>query len=198
MDALKFAGRMTPNPAELVIQSPGLKIYHGHAETWPGAETIDLVFTNPYGPLPRSLAGKPMIVHQWTRRLEELAAWCHTTPEKLRPLGTWNRGREGFYTLNLEPFPVNIERFNPEPGGWYPPWLVDEIFGQFWAHRWYDPEKEEERRKADHKFTVWDGFMGRGTLARVMGARSHELRFVGVEELGRHIDVALEYLAPLW
>ncbi len=193
-----LAGTPTPSPAQLVIESPGVRIYHGRAEDWPGEEKVDLVFTNPYGPLPASLARHPMIVHQWTHRLEELALWCHTSTANLRPLGTWNRGREGFYTINLEPFPVKIERFRPEPGGWYDPWMVEEILGAFWMHRWYDHEKEEERRKAGHVFTIWDGFMGRGTLARVMRARSNDLRFVGVEELGRHIDLATEYLAPLW
>lgn len=181
-----------------MIESPSIRIYHGRAEEWQGNEQIDLVMTNPYGPMPRRLLGVPMILHQWVHRSAELAKWVGVDEGDLQLLGKWNRDREAFWTVNLSPFPVKIERFRPEPGGWYDPWMVDEIFGQFWGHRWFDPEKEAERRKADHKFTVWDGFMGRGTLARVMRSRSHELRFVGVEELGRHIDLAVEYLAPLW
>ena len=76
------------------------------------------------------------------RALKRLVA--HGVDEgDLQLLGKWNRGREAFWTVNLSPFKVDIERFKPEAGGWYDPWMVDEIFGQFWGNRWWDPEKEE-------------------------------------------------------
>lgn len=192
-----FSERPTPKPAQLVIESPHLKIYHGRAEDWQGDEQVDLVFTNPYGPLPRQLAGVPMILHQWVHRSDELAKWVGVDEGDLQLLGKWNRDREAFWCLNMAPFPVKIAQFSPEPGGWYPPWMVDEILGQYWARRqgWTD---EAYKARNGRPFTIWDGFMGRGTLARILRARDFRTVFVGVEELGAHIDLAAEYLAPLW
>lgn len=197
-----MTNRPTPKPAQLVadarVAGAQLRIYHGRAEDWEGGEKIDLVFTNPYGPLPRSLAGKPMIVHQWCHRTEELARWCHVAESDLGLLSKWNGGREAFYAVNLEHFPVDVERFKPEPGGWYPPDLVAIMLGQFWMYRWYDPAKEEERRSAG--FIIWDGFMGRGTIAREVIMRGGLVDYVGVEELSQHIDLSLAYLGlrPEW
>lgn len=155
-------------------------IYHGEAVDWPGAEPIDLVLTNPYGPLPRSLEGKPMLLHQWAHRRSELASWACVPESALQLVGSWNDDRECFWALNMPPLGGKtlgaMRGFRPEPGGWYPlelPVLLLEMFG----------------RAGD---VVWDGFMGRGTVG--LAAYLRGMRYVGVEQLESHITLARDYL----
>ncbi len=161
--------------ARLVVDMPGCKIYHGLAEDWPGAEPVDLVFTNPYGPLPTSLWHHPMIIHQWRHRKQEAEAWCGNVLDDV--IGQWNKGREVFWCANIAvPVRLDLSAFVPEKAGWYPEDLVRKIFDAYIL-----PGQ-----------TVWDGFCGRGTIARV--ASEHGVNFVGVEQLSEHIAIARTYL----
>lgn len=198
METVTQPHRLTPNPPELVVDARAagarIRIYHGRAEHWAGAEKVDLVFTNPYGDLPESLRETPMIIHQWVHRRDELARWVGVDESRLRLLGKWNGGREAFWAVNLEPFPLDIEKYRPEPGGWYPPDMVAVILSAFWMHKFVTTEELEERRADGRSFTIWDGFMGRGTLAREVIQRWGLFDYVGMEELSKHVDLALDYL----
>lgn len=164
-------------PAREVVSQPRLTIYQGKAEDWPTCCSVDLVVTNPYGPLPRSVWATPMIVHQWRHRFDELREW--TGYPVLEEIASWNDGREAFWVANMTPVPVDLSAFKPEPGGWYPEALVRRLLGRY-GH--------PERRP----FTVWDGFMGRGTVGKV--ALEMGMNYIGVEELPAHIELALTYL----
>lgn len=160
---------------KLVVDNPDLRIYEGNAEDWPNNEPIDLVFTNPYGYLPASLQEHPMVIHQWFHRKHEAEEWCGNILEY--EISRWNSDREVFWAANIrQTVPINLSRYKPEPGGWYPEELVESIL------EWY----------ASPGQTVWDGFMGRGTIAKV--CRAMNIRYVGVEQLPQHIALAKSYL----
>lgn len=172
---MKFLDTKRP-PARLVVAASGVRIYEGKAEDWRGDEPIDLVFTNPYGPLPWSLVTVPVIVHQWRHRFDELVAW--TRRPDLECFATWNDDREAFYASGLRMPLLDLSTYRPEPGGWYPLDMAHRILASVPVSRW--------------PMTVWDGFMGRGTVGKV--ARALGMRYIGVEELPGHIDLACEYL----
>ncbi len=161
-----------------VYESDDVTIYHGDAHEWDGPEQIDLVLTNPYGPLPHALHATPQIVHQWTHRKHELQRWIGGA--ELTLLSEWNRGREAFWGANgirnTIAASVTLEDLSPEPGGWYPlelPLRLLQVFGR-------------------PGMTVFDGFMGRGTVGKA--ALSLGMKYVGVEQLASHISLALDYL----
>lgn len=160
---------------KLVYDTPDCRIYEGLAEDWHGDEQIDVVFTNPYGALPRSLHRHPMIIHQWLHRKAQAEAWCGNALPFL--VSVWNRGQEAFWTANTKhPMTVDLEEFVPVSPGWYPEELVRRIFDAYIVPG----------------TTVWDGFMGRGTIAKV--AHENGVRYIGVEQLPNHIELALRYL----
>ncbi len=160
---------------KLLVDSPGLRIYHGKAEEWAGQEPIDFVFTNPYGPMPRCLRRTPMIIHQWVKNKVAAETWCGNELPFLVSL--WNKDQEAFWGANL-PFryPLDLRTYTPVSPGWYPEGLVQDIF-------------EAYLRPG---MTVWDGFMGRGTIAKI--AQEQSVNYVGVEELSKHIAIAARYL----
>lgn len=161
-------------------QSEELTIYHGNAEDWPGEERVDLVLTNPYGPLPASLYGAPMIVHQWDYNRVLLQRWIGGA--ELELISLWNNGREAFWAANMPPLQLDLTGFRPEPGGWYPLEVPVRLLQAWW-------ERDADRSR---KATIWDGFMGRGTVAKA--ALSMRQHYVGVEQLGVHIEIAAKYL----
>lgn len=160
--------------ARLVIAGDGVRVYHGKAEDWDGGESIDLVFTNPYGPMPAALRDTPALYHQWVHRKPELERWVGRGDLEL--VGTWNDGREAFWCANLPCIPVDVSEFRPEHGGWYPLELVRRLLAVY----------------GQPGMTIFDGFMGRGTVGKV--ARELGMNYVGVEELAAHLGLAVEYL----
>jgi hypothetical protein len=159
---------------ERIVQTSDITIYQGKAEMWRGPEHIDLVLTNPYGYLPLSLSSHPMVIHQWVHRKAEAEEWASHLLDHC--VGTWNDGREAFWSANLPEITVDISEYKPEPGGWYPEAMVRKLLMAF----------------AVTGQTIWDGFMGRGTVAKI--CREQNLKYVGVEELPKHIALALDYL----
>lgn len=161
----------------LVHQAPGLRIYRGEAVDLPDdvtAMSVDLVLTNPYGPLPPALHSKPMLIHQWRHRKAEAERWCGNA---LAEISGWNDDREVFWCANLGAvIPVDLHDLRPEPPGWYPLDLPLRLL----------------RAYGSPGITVWDGFMGRGTVARA--CRELGMQYIGVERLQQHLDIAFDYL----
>lgn len=160
---------------KLVVDTLDLRVYEGNAEDWAMAEHIDLVFTNPYGYLPKALWRHPMIIHQWRHRRDQAEEWCGNVLDF--QVSAWNNDREVFWAANIEmPTTLELRNYHPEPGGWYPEELVRDVLGRY----------------ASRGQTIWDGFMGRGTIAKI--CREQGLYYVGVEQLPAHIALAKTYL----
>jgi hypothetical protein len=157
-----------------IVQTADITIYQGEAAHWSGLETVDLVLTNPYGFLPLGLASYPMVIHQWVHRRQEAEIWCYN--ELRHCVGMWNDSREAFWSAHLPEITVDVCGFRPEPGGWYPEDMVRRLLMAY----------------ATEGQTIWDGFMGRGTVAKI--ARELGLKYIGVERLSAHIEIAREYL----
>lgn len=157
-----------------------IEIYQGEAKEW-ADPAVDLILTNPYGPIHPALYGRPMIVHQWVHRKADLQRWVGNVLGE--PILLWNRGREAFWAANFE-VPQRILRVvqeafydvTPEPGGWWPLELPVAILSCY-------------GKKGG---VLWDGFMGRGTCGHA--ARMVGMHYVGVERLSLHIRKAIEYL----
>lgn len=160
-----------------LVHATALRLYHGDAAELPHAgayDDVDLILTNPYGPLPRELHGRPMLIHQWRHRQAEAEEWCGN---KLVEVAAWNRDKEVFWAANVgEIVPVDLSEFVPTAEGWYPPELPVRLL----------------RAYGSAGITVWDGFMGRGTVGRA--ARSLGMNYIGVEQLEAHLALALDYL----
>lgn len=158
-----------------VVSTESVTLYLGDAENWPGVEPIDLVFTNPYGPLPLGLRDHPMVIHQWAHRKRQAEAW--TRNRLTHVVGSWNRKKEVFWSANIDQkITVNIEEFVPEQPGWYPEEMAERLLKVF----------------GRPGYTIWDGFMGRGTVGKI--ARKLGMKYVGVEQLPEHLTLAREYL----
>lgn len=153
-----------------------ITLYLGRAEEWKNDEWVDLVLTNPYGPMPTGLEKTPAIIHQWGHRKKDAVLWSHMSLPFL--LGRWNDERECFWGNQylINPRQIDIRRFRPEPGGWYPEDLVRQLLTEFAQPGW----------------TIWDGFMGRGTVGKI--AREMGMKYIGINELSDHMDLALNYL----
>lgn len=161
---------------KLYHRSDFFTIYHGDADQWPGHESIDLVLTNPYGPMPAALRHTPMLIHQWAHRKGEAARWVGIDVDELQLVGAWNDGRECFWAANMAAVPVDVAEFRPAPGGWYPLELPLRLLSAY-------------ARKGQ---TVWDGFMGRGTIG--VAAELLGLKYVGIEQLEAHLAIARDFL----
>lgn len=153
-----------------------LTLWLGNAVDWPNKTWVDFVFTNPYGEMPICLAKTPGIIHQWEHRRTEAERWSHM--KLSRVVSKWNRGREIFWANShvVEFKPLDLVAYNPESPGWYPEELVEDILSAY-----VRPGQ-----------TVWDGFMGRGTIGKI--CRNMGIHYIGVEQLERHMDLAKAYL----
>lgn len=157
-----------------IVATDTITIFQGEARDWTG-HGIDLVFTNPYGPLPAGLRDHPMVIHQWIHRKAEAEIWCGNALDHC--VGTWNRFREAFWSANIDPEQcVSIDEFVPEQPGWYPEEMARRLLTVF----------------GEPGMTVWDGFMGRGTVGKI--AVELGMQYVGVERLDSHLAIAREYL----
>jgi hypothetical protein len=158
-----------------VVQTKDITIYQGDAQDWDAREHIDIVITNPYGPLPLSLRHHPMVIHQWIHRKREAEQWCRNPLRHL--ISKWNHEKEAFWSANMEQkILMHLDDYVPEQQGWYPLAMALQIVKVF----------------GRPGMTIWDGFMGRGTIGRA--AVSLGMKYVGVEQLPHHITLAREYL----
>lgn len=158
-----------------IVSTDQCTIYQGDAQDWPGDENVDIVITNPYGPLPMSLQHHPMVIHQWIHRKRAAEQWCRNPLRHL--ISKWNHEKEGFWSANIAP-PVimHLDDYVPEQPGWYPEEMALQLVKVF----------------ARPGQTIWDGFMGRGTVGKM--AMHLGMKYVGVEQLPAHIKIAREYL----
>lgn len=156
----------------LVHRDQRLTLWEGEAEKWDELRPVDLMLTNPYGYLPPALAAVPMLIHQWVHRKAEAEAWCR---RELTLVSLWNEGREAFWCANMVPPKVDLSDLSPEPGGWYPFSLPVRLLESY-----------------PRGITVWDGFMGRGTVGKA--ALSLGMHYIGVERLAAHMEIAKQYL----
>lgn len=145
----------------------------------------DLVFTNPYAPLPPHLCGKPSIVSLFEGkgcRRELAEGWLGGAP--LFEIGRWGSALANtVYVANLPPREVDLTDLVEdvhEPGrGWFPLALCERLLDLYSDH--WRPGRR-----------VWDGFMGRGTVGAACRARG--LRFIGIDIDPERVRLARRYL----
>lgn len=149
-----------------------------NATEWVGS--ADLVLTNPYAPLPPCLRGVPSLISNFAERKELCEAYVGAP---LVEVSAWSRGlRNRVWAANLPVKPVDLtdlveDEF--EPGrGWFPEELPRRLLS---AYRWAG------------LVTVWDGFMGRGTVGKACAELG--LDFVGIDINPQRVALAREYLA---
>lgn len=159
------------------VDRPGMRLGCGDSVNYDG--DADLVFSHLYGPLPKQLVGKPAIINVFGDRKAQAEAWCGA---ELHIVSTWGKGLTNtIYAANLPVLYMDM-RFlvedEFEPGrGWFPEdlcWCLLDLL----LKRRYE--------------TIFDGFMGRGTVGKV--ARATGANFVGVDINPQRVAIAREYL----
>jgi hypothetical protein len=158
-----------------VVDRPGLRLGLGDSVNYTG--DADLVFSHVYGPLPKQLIGKPAIINVYGNKKARAEEWCGT---ELYEVSKWAKGLTNtIYVANLSLPPIDLSCFVEDefaPGrGWFPESLCQSIL------TWID-----------NKGTVFDGFMGRGTVGKV--AMKYGLSFVGIDRDPARVQIAKEYL----
>lgn len=160
-----------------------VKLICGQAKNFAG--DADLVFTHPYAELPPQLCGKPAIINLYgnsdMRRVECETLWMPGA--HLEPIGTWGKGgRNTIYVSNLPALPIDLSDLMedhaeaPKNGGWFPLSLCTLLLGLY-----SQPGK-----------TVFDGFMGRGTVGRACQILGMD--FIGIDSNPARVDLARRYL----
>lgn len=159
-------------PIEWVVDEPGMKLGLGDSSEYDG--DADLVFTNPYAPLPQTLIGKPSIINIYFKNAA-VQKWCGG--RQLYKVSKWSRNNMNtIYVANYEPVPrIDLTGLVEVPPGWFPEELVSRMLDFF-------PNVK----------TVWDGFMGRGTVGKV--ARERGMSFVGIDIKPDRVELARAYL----
>lgn len=145
----------------------------------------DFVFTNPYAPLPRQLLGKPSIINLYEGKGSRKAIcedkWMPGT--ELIKISTWGAGQHNtIYIANLGMQAIDLTGYEEshwcsEAGkGWFPLAMCGELL----------------RLYARAGMTVFDGFMGRGTVGKA--CLSLGMNFVGVDIDPERVALARRYL----
>lgn len=135
------------------------------------------MFSHVYGPLPKQLIGKPAIINLYGNKKAKAQEWVGAD---LHEVGKWGRGlMNTVYSANTRTVTLDLSDLVEDevaPGrGWFPyklPELLLKTFGQ-------GP-------------TVFDGYMGRGTVGRA--AIDLGFRFVGIDHNPERVQLAREYL----
>ena len=170
-----------------------IELHCMNASDWEGE--ADLVFTHPYAPLPECLWGRPAVYNlfgatreQAAQRLRKLIEW--TGGDSFTYVGSWGRGRHNHLYTNRPLDPVKLDDLVEdefEPGkGWMPLDLPRRVLWAMIRHRTYKPER----------YTVWDGFCGRGTIGRACAELG--LNYIGLDIDPERIEIAKEYLGVAW
>lgn len=161
-----------------MVDRPGLRLGLGDSVNYTG--DADLVFSHLYGPLPPQLIGKPAIVNVYGNKREAAERWCGA---ELHHVSKWGKGLTNtLYLANIEPLGAyslgHLVEDEFAPGrGWFPVDLVKLGLSQY----------------ARPGMTIFDGFMGRGTVGKV--ACELNMKFVGIDRDPDRVAIAQEYLA---
>lgn len=156
-----------------------IQLIHGDASKWVGND-VDLVFTHPYAMIPRTLWSKPMIINLFGNKKGVCEKWIGG--RKLTKLSTWGKDQMNtIYVVNLEPVNIDLtdlkeDNTDLEKGGWFPlelPMRLLKLYGQ-------------------EGYTVWDGFMGRGTVGKA--CKSLGMSYIGIDRDVNRIMYAQYYL----
>lgn len=138
------------------------------ASKWHG--NADIVFTNPYAPIPNCLHGKPCIINMYEQikdRRHRAEVWVGC---KLEVIGSWGAKQAHLNRVYAGNIPARSLDFSDidDVGIWFPEELVRRVIHQY--RDFFVPGA-----------TVWDGFMGRGTVGKFC-------RFMGMNFVGMDID----------
>jgi hypothetical protein len=152
---------------------PFTKLIQADASHWEGpAESVDLILCNPYAALPMQLQEKPAILSLYEGHGSRKAVanvWAGGSG--LFEIGTWGRGgRNTVYVTRLPWRQIDLRDLIEDeeiPGhGWFPLELPRRLLRLY-----FDFARPGQ--------TVWDGFMGRGTVGRA--AAELGLNFIGID-----------------
>lgn len=146
-------------------------LLHGDSSKFTG--DCDLVFTNPYAPLPKQLQNKPMLICDFTERKAIAEERCGTT---LETVSEWYNGKNSIWSGNVKNINVDLSDLMPDPPGWFPEELVYRLL----------------RVYGKPGFIVWDGFMGRGTVGKV--ALRMGMKFIGIDKILQRVEMAAGYV----
>lgn len=140
------------------------------------------MFSHLYGPLPKQLVGKPAIVNLYGNKKAKAEEWCGA---ELHEVSKWAKGLTNtIYVANMAPPQIDLRHFAEDEfapnRGWFPEDMTDELLSWFLGDR------------AVLMLTVFDGFMGRGTVGQSCIRAS--CAFVGIDRDPERIQIAREYL----
>jgi hypothetical protein len=149
----------------------------GDASQWVGGG-VDLVLTNPYAPLPACLLGVPALVTNFAERREKTEGFVGAA---LAEVGIWARGgRNIVWAANMPAKLVELSDLVEEefmPGrGWFPLDLPRRLLDAF----------------GKPGMTIWDGFMGRGTVGKACLERG--MSFIGIDRDPERVELARKYI----
>lgn len=147
----------------------------------------DLLFTNPYAPVPAQLHGKPSIINQYMGandgRKETCERWLGGA--KLLEISKWGQGlRNTMFVANLPVKEIDLTDLvedmtdSRNGAGWFPLPLVARMLMAY---------------KMPGKW-CWDGFAGRGTVGK--GCRLVGMHFIGIERDAVNFEIMRNYLDP--
>jgi hypothetical protein len=172
---------------EWVVDKPGLRLGLGDSVNYMG--DADLVFTHVYGPLPKQLIGKPAIINVFGNKKAKAEEWCGA---ELHEVSKWAKGLTNtIYVANLDLDVMRswsqrnldltgLEEEEFAPGrGWFPLELA------LWCLEPWDSHSGQHA-------TVFDGFMGRGTVGKACTKLG--LNFIGIDRDPERVAIAREYL----
>lgn len=135
--------------------------------------------------MPKQFIGKPAIINVFGNKREAAQRWCGA---QLHEVSKWAKGLTNtIYTANFvfeDDLRVVIERLVEDefaPGrGWFPAELPDTLLIEFL------------RQREVASITVFDGFMGRGTVGK--SCLDLNCDFVGIDRDPERVAIAREYL----
>jgi hypothetical protein len=143
----------------------------------------DLIFTHPYAPIPAKFSTTPMIINLYEgkgSRKRTAEGWIGAP---LHRLSTWGAGGANtVYVANVPAIDVDLKSYREShwesvPGrGWFPLSMCTMLLG---LYGW-------------RGMTVYDGFMGRGTVGRA--AKSLGMNFIGVDISPERVELARRYI----
>src|SRR6266540_6717737 len=129
----------------------------GYAQDYTGK--ADLVLSNIYGPLPKSLSHTPAIVTQFAKRLPQGLEW---TGRPVQFVSFWNDLREAAWTIDLPRKDCDLNDLHPD-GDFFPLELPLRLLQTF----------------AKPGMTILDPYMGRGTVGKACEMLG--MNFIGLD-----------------